>query len=61
MAIAILVAHGIGPEDAEAEVAGSLGDLILLGGMNPLEWATVNYMVFIHSATGSLAGSPLRR
>ena len=35
-------------------VAGSLGDIILLGGLTPLNWTIVNYMVFIHSAAGTL-------
>ena len=42
-------------------VAGSLGDLALLGGLNPVGWALVNYMVFIHSAAGSLLGGAFRR
>lgn len=35
-------------------VTGSLGDMTLLGGLNPLDWIMVNYMVFIHAALGSL-------
>ena len=35
-------------------VAGSLGDIILLGGLTPLNWTLVNYMVFIHSVAGTL-------
>ena len=37
-------------------VAGSLGDIILLGGMTPVDWTLANYMVFIHAALGSLSG-----
>ena len=37
-------------------VAGSLGDITFLGGLTPTGWITVNYMVFIHAALGSLAG-----
>ena len=37
-------------------VAGSLGDMTLLGGLNPLDWIFVNYMVFVHAALGTLAG-----
>lgn len=37
-------------------VAGSLGDIVLLGGLAPLNWILANYMVFIHSAAGSLIG-----
>ena len=37
-------------------VAGSIGDIILLGGLTPVNWTMVNYMVFIHSAAGSLTG-----
>ena len=37
-------------------IVGSLGDIILLGGLTPLNWTLANYMVFIHSAAGSLAG-----
>ena len=37
-------------------VAGSLGDIILLGGMTPLNWTMANYMVFVHAILGSLAG-----
>jgi len=37
-------------------VAGSLGDILLLGGLTPVNWILANYMVFIHSAAGSLAG-----
>lgn len=36
-------------------IIGSLGDVILLGGLSPLDWILVNYMVFIHSTAGSLA------
>lgn len=42
-------------------VAGSLGDMILLGGLTPAGWALTNYMVFIHSAAGSLAGDMIKR
>ena len=37
-------------------IVGSLGDILLLGGLTPLNWTLVNYMVFIHSAAGSLTG-----
>ena len=37
-------------------IAGSLGDILLLGGLTPLNWILANYMVFIHAAAGSLAG-----
>jgi len=37
-------------------VAGSLGDITLLGGLNPLDWIIVNYIVFIHAALGALTG-----
>ncbi|GAG99705.1 unnamed protein product [marine sediment metagenome] len=35
-------------------VAGSLGDIVLLDGLTPLTWTLTNYMVFIHSAAGTL-------
>jgi len=38
-------------------VAGSLGDITLLGGLNPLDWIMVNYMVFVHAMVGSMAGA----
>ncbi|MCW4049115.1 MAG: hypothetical protein NWE89_05195 [Candidatus Bathyarchaeota archaeon] len=41
-------------------VVGSLGDIALIGGLNPLNWIIVNYMVFIHAALGSLAGDAVR-
>lgn len=41
-------------------VAGSLGDLALLGGLTPAGWAVVNYMVFVHAIAGSMAGHILR-
>ena len=41
-------------------VAGSLGDMALIGGLNPLDWIMVNYMVFIHAALGALAGRAMR-
>jgi len=37
-------------------VAGSLGDIILLGGMTPLNWTMANYMVFVNAILGSFAG-----
>jgi len=37
-------------------VAGSIGDIILLGGMTPLNWTMANYMVFVHTSLGTLAG-----
>lgn len=42
-------------------VIGSVGDMILLGGMTPLSWALINYMVFVHSAAGALAGYAVKR
>ena len=41
-------------------VAGSLGDMALIGGLNPLNWIMVNYMVFVHAALGALAGRAMR-
>jgi len=41
-------------------VAGSLGDMTLIGGLNPVDWIMVNYMVFIHAALGALAGRAMR-
>ncbi len=41
-------------------VAGSLGDMTLLEGLNPTEWIITNYMVFIHAALGSFAGMAVR-
>jgi len=40
-------------------VAGSLGDITLIGGLNPIDWITVNYMVFIHAVLGALTGHVL--
>ncbi len=40
-------------------VAGSLGDIILIGGLNPIDWITVNYMVFIHAVLGALTGQAI--
>lgn len=40
-------------------VAGSLGDISLLGGLNPVDWIMVNYMVFIHAVLGALTGHVL--
>ena len=37
-------------------VAGSLGDIVLLGGMTPVNWTITNYMVFVHAILGSLTG-----
>ena len=42
-------------------VAGNMGDLVMIGGLNPIDWALVNYMIFIHSAAGSLLGDAIRR
>lgn len=42
-------------------VAGSLGDIALLGGMTPVNWTLANYMVFVHAVLGSLAGYLLTR
>jgi len=41
-------------------VAGSLGDMALLGGLNPVDWIMVNYMVFVHAALGALVGRMMR-
>jgi len=41
-------------------VVGSLGDMALIGGLNPLDWVMVNYMVFVHAALGALAGRAMR-
>ncbi len=41
-------------------VAGSLGDIILLGGMTPINWTMTNYMVFVHAILGSLAGRMMK-
>ena len=38
-------------------VAGSLGDITLLGGLNPLDWVITNYMLFVHAILGSLMGT----
>ena len=37
-------------------VAGSIGDIVLLGGMAPVNWVMANYMLFVHAVLGSLAG-----
>ncbi len=41
-------------------VAGSLGDMTLFGGLNPVDWVITNYMVFIHAALGSFLGNLVR-
>jgi hypothetical protein len=41
-------------------VAGSLGDIVLLGGMTPLNWTMANYMVFVHAILGSIAGRMMK-
>jgi len=41
-------------------VAGSLGDIVLLGGMTPLNWTVANYMLFVHAILGSLAGRMMK-
>ena len=41
-------------------VAGTVGDISLIGGLNPVDWIMINYMVFIHGALGSLAGRAVR-
>jgi hypothetical protein len=41
-------------------VAGSLGDIVLMGGVTPLNWTMANYMVFVHAVLGSLAGRVMR-
>jgi len=55
------LSHLIGPRmsmtlSGAVLIAGSLGDILLLGGLTPLNWTLANYMVFIHSAAGSLTG-----
>lgn len=40
-------------------VAGSLGDITLIGGLNPLDWIITNYMVFVHAVLGALTGHVL--
>lgn len=40
-------------------LAGSLGDIVLLGGFGPLEWIIVNFIVFIHAVLGALTGHVL--
>lgn len=35
--------------------------MMLLGGLTPAGWALTNYMVFIHSAAGSLVGDMIKR
>ena len=42
-------------------VTGNIGDLVLIGGLNLVDWALINYMIFIHSAAGSLLGDAFRR
>lgn len=42
-------------------VAGVIGDIKLLGGASPIDWAITNYMVFVHSVLGSFAGPLVRR
>ena len=37
-------------------VAGVIGDIVLLGGVTPIDWTMANYMLFIHAALGSLTG-----
>jgi len=41
-------------------VVGSLGDITLLGGLNPVDWIMVNYMLFVHAALGALTGHVLK-
>lgn len=41
-------------------VAGSLGDMTLNGGLNPVDWIMINYMVFVHAALGALTGQVLK-
>jgi hypothetical protein len=55
------LSHLIGPRasmtlSGAVLIVGSLGDILLLGGLTPLNWTLANYMVFIHSAAGSLTG-----
>lgn len=38
-------------------LAGSLGDILFLGGLAPLNWTLINYMVFIHSVAGVFAST----
>jgi hypothetical protein len=40
-------------------VSGSLGDIFLFGGLNPLEWVMVNSIVFVHVVLGALMGHVL--
>ena len=40
-------------------VVGSLGDISLIGGLNPVDWIMINYMVFIHAILGALTGQVL--
>ena len=42
-------------------VAGSIGDILLLGGLTPVNWTMANYMVFIHSAAGTLTSHIVTR
>ncbi len=37
-------------------VAGVLGDMVLVGGLRPLDWVVVNFIVFIHASLGTFAG-----
>ena len=41
-------------------VAGSFGDMALLGELNPVDWIMVNYMVFVHAALGALVGQVIK-
>jgi len=41
-------------------VAGSLGDIVLLGGMAPVNWIMANYMLFVHAVLGTLAGRMMK-
>ena len=41
-------------------VAGSLGDIVLLGGTAPINWVMANYMLFVHAVLGSLAGRVMK-
>ena len=41
-------------------VAGSLGDIVLLGGTTPINWIMANYMLFVHAVLGSIAGRVIR-
>jgi len=41
-------------------VSGSLGDIVLLGEMAPINWIMANYMLFVHAVLGSIVGRVIR-